>query len=67
MRGLNRDRLLRRSAIVAAALAAVVALGLIAGFDGGLLFPIAIGVATSVAIATDTKRTCSPRVLRRRD
>jgi hypothetical protein len=38
-----------------------------AGLNGGMLFAVAIGAATAVAIFSDTRRECSPRFLRRRD
>jgi hypothetical protein len=66
MRGVNRERLVRRCATLAVALGAVVVIGLVAGFDGGLLFPIAIGVATAVAIASERGSGCSSSLFRRR-
>jgi hypothetical protein len=66
MHRMNRD-LRRKGAILAAALGVVlVCAWAAAGFDGGMLFPIAIGAATAVAIFGDTRSTCAPRFLRRR-
>jgi hypothetical protein len=56
----------RRSAIFAAVIGAVVACGWVFGFSSGALFPIAIGTATAVAVFSDGRINCSPR-LRRRD
>jgi hypothetical protein len=64
---MNRERLWRRCAVLAAATGVVAACGWLFGFDGGLLFPIAIGVAIAVAVFSDTRGTCSPRFLSRRD
>jgi hypothetical protein len=64
---MNRERLWRRCAILATETVVVVACGWIFGFDRGLLFPIAIGVATAVAVFSDPRGTCSPRFPRRRD
>jgi hypothetical protein len=66
MRGVNRERLVRRCATLAVALGAVVVIGLVAGVDGGLVSPIAIGVAIAVAIAGERGSGCSPRLFRRR-
>jgi len=54
------DGLWRRSATLAAVIAAVVVCGRVFGFDSGALFPIAIGAGTAVAIFSDR------RFLRRR-
>jgi hypothetical protein len=43
-----------------------VACGWIFGFDSGPWYPIAIGVGTALAVFGDTRRNCSPGVLRRR-
>jgi purine-cytosine permease-like protein len=61
------DALRRRSAVFAAIIGIVVACGWVFGFAGGALFPIAIGAATAVAVLSDTRINCSPRLLRRRD
>jgi hypothetical protein len=37
------------------------------GFSSGILFAIAIGAGTAVAIFRDTRGVCMPRFLRRRD
>jgi hypothetical protein len=44
----------------------VVATGLIVGLGSGALFPIAIGVAVSIAIFSESGGNCAPRFLRRR-
>ncbi len=63
---MNRDRVARRGAILAALLVVVLVCGLVAaGFSGGL-FAIAIGAATAVAVFSDKQSTCSPSFLRRR-
>lgn len=66
MRGTKCGRAWRRSAVLAAVVGAVVACGWIFGFDSGPWYPIAIGVGTALAVFGDTRRNCSPGVLRRR-
>jgi hypothetical protein len=63
---MNRD-LRRKGAVLAAALGVVlVCAWAAAGFNGGMLFPIAIGAATAVAIFGESRGPCAPRFLRRR-
>jgi hypothetical protein len=64
---LNRDRLGRKCAALAAILGVVFVCGWAAvGFTSGVMFAVAIGAATAVAVFGDPQRTCSPRFLRRR-
>ena len=68
MHRLNRHRVGRTIATVAAVLAVALVVGWAApGFDGGMLSAIAIGVGVAVAILSDGRTTCSPRMFRRRD
>lgn len=52
-----------RVAVLAAALAAIVFVSFTAvGFPGGILFAVALGAATGVAVFSDAKRrNCPPR------
>ena len=64
---MKRERILRWCATLAVAIGAVVLLGLVAGFDGTWMVPMAIGVSTAVAVAGERGHSCSPRLFRRRD
>ncbi len=67
MRRINRERLGRRIATVAAVVGVVlVCVWAAVGFHGGVLFAVALGAAVAVAILSDTRSTCSPSFLRRR-
>ena len=64
----NRERVGRRVAVLGAVVAVALACGWMAtGFSSGFVFAIAIGVATAIAVFSDTKGACAPRFLRRRD
>jgi hypothetical protein len=63
----DRHRLVRTIAIAAALLGvAVVCVWAAAGFRSGVLFAIAIGAASAVAMFSDIGRMCSRPLLRRR-
>jgi uncharacterized membrane protein len=63
----KREHMWRRFAILVASLAVIVFVSVVAlGSPGGILFAIAIGTAAAVAIFSDTRGTCSPRLFRRR-
>jgi hypothetical protein len=68
LRWIKRERLGRKLATVAAVLALVLACAVAAsGSRTGILFGVAIGAATAVAIFGDTRGTCSPSFLRRKE
>jgi uncharacterized membrane protein len=64
---MKREHLWRRCAILAALLAVIVFVCVVAvGSPGGIVFAIAVGTAVAVAIFSDPRSTCSPRLFRRR-
>jgi hypothetical protein len=69
MRGMNRDGLALKSAVVAAVFVVLLVFGwVIGGFLSGLLSAIAIGTGVAVAIFfSGRRRDCSPHFLRRRE
>lgn len=68
MRRINRDRLWRGCAVLAAVIVVVFLFGwALSDLNGGVLFAIAIGIATAIAVFSDRRHSCSPRFLRRRD
>jgi hypothetical protein len=64
---MNRDRLVRRGAVLVAALAVVLFVGWTTNGWAGMLFALAIGSAVAAAIVSDGKETCVPEFLRRRE
>jgi hypothetical protein len=64
---MNLARLRRTYAIAGAVLLVVLAgVWVVAGFNENILFAIAIAASVAVAIFSDTKSTCAPRLFRRR-
>ncbi|HEY7207382.1 MAG TPA: hypothetical protein VH416_04000 [Gaiellaceae bacterium] len=68
MRRISRDHLWLRCTVLVVVLGVVFVCGWAAtGFNSGVVFALAIGAGTAVAIFSDTRSTCSPRFLRRRE
>jgi hypothetical protein len=64
---MNRDDLVRVCAILVAVVAVAFVCWTAVGGISGILFAIAIGTAVAVAVFSGTRRTCTPRFLRRRE